>query len=368
MKKAFTCFSILLMIAALNSSLTAQPQYYNYNNGSGSNSFPFNVTTGKDVQLLYLPGAFNLPTPATAGNITTLYLRFSSAIVNVTYTNLVISMGQSTITNLTSGSFYTGSMTTVYSKASIVWNYPIGWGAITLDTPFPYDPTQSLIVDIGQCSASAGGGILYFTTQTNNLRVWSVGGCPFACYASVSTYNYDMGINVSAAASGPTVVTTAATAITSTTATLNGTVNANGNSTAVTFEYGLTTAYGTTVPGVPSPVTGSVVTPVAAAITGLTPGTLYHFRVNGTNSNGSANGLDLTFTTTVPPPTVVTNPASNIGAATAQLNGTVTANNFSTAVSFNWGLTVAYGTNVPGVPLTLTGTANTLSAKIKILA
>jgi hypothetical protein len=359
MKKVYTCISILLLIAGLNSSLNSQPQYYNFNNGSGSNSFPFNVTTGKDVQLLYLPGAFNQPTPATAGNITTLYLRFSSAISNVTYTNLAISMGQSTITNLTSGSFYTGSMTTVYSRASVVWNYPVGWGAITLDTPFPYDPTQSLIVDIGQCSASAGGGILYYTTQTNNLRVWSVGGCPFVCYASVSVYNYDMGITISAAPSGPTVVTTAATAVASTTATLNGTVNANGNSTAVTFDYGLTTAYGTTVPGVPSPVTGSVVTPVTAAITGLTPGTLYHYRVNGVNSNGTANGSDLTFTTLAPLPTVVTNPASNINTTSAQLNGTVNANGFSTAVSFNWGLTVAYGNTIAGTPSPVTGSSAT---------
>jgi hypothetical protein len=133
-----------------------------------------------------------------------------------------------------------------------------------------------------------------------------------------------MGINI-AAVTGPAVVTTAATAILPTTASLNGTVNANGNSTTVSFEYGLTTAYGTTVPGVPATVTGSVVTPVTAAITGLTPGTLYHFRVKGTNSNGSANGSDLTFTTAATPPTVTTDPATNITVSTAQLNGTVNA-------------------------------------------
>jgi hypothetical protein len=356
MKKISVCISILSLIAVLNSSLSAQPQYYNFNNGSGANSFPFNVTTGKDVQLLYLAGSFNQPTPAPAGNIVSISLRLSSAMSSVTYTTLTIQMGQSVITNLTSGSFYTGPMTTVYSRASVVWNYPVGWATITLDTPFAYDPTQSLIVDIGQCGASAGGGILYYTTQTNNLRVWSVGGCPFVCYASVSTYNYDMGINL-AAASGPTVVTTAATAITTTTATLNGTVNANGSSTAVSFDYGLTTAYGTTVPGVPSPVNGSGITAVAAAITGLTPGTLYHFRVNGTNSNGSANGSDLTFTTSTPPPppTVVTTAANAITGTTATLNGTVNANNASTAVTFDYGLTAAYGTTVSGVPSPVTG-------------
>ena len=66
---------------------------------------------------------------------------------------------------------------------------------------------------------------------------------------------------------------TAATEITRASATLNGTVNANGASTAVSFEYGLTTAYGNTVAGVPSPVTGNTVTPVTANITGLLPAT-----------------------------------------------------------------------------------------------
>ena len=359
MKNLLKCFSILLIVAGLNDSLTAQPQYYNYNNGGGSNSFPLNVTTGKDVQLLYLAGAFNQPSAAPAGNITTLWLRFSGAITNVTYTTLTIKMGQSAITNLTSGSFYAGPMTTVYSRASVVWNYAIGWGAVTLDAPFAYDPTQSLIVDIGQCSASAGGGSMYFTTQTNTLRVWSVGGCPFVCYASSSVYNYDMGIDVGGAASPPTVATTAATGVTSTTASLNGTVNANGASTAVTFQYGLTTAYGTTVPGVPSPVTGSSVTPVTAAIAGLAPCTLYHYRVVGVNSGGTSNGNDLTLTTTCAAPTVVTQAASAITGTTATLNGTVNANNSATTTSFDYGLTTLYGTNIAGNPLSVGGSSAT---------
>jgi hypothetical protein len=45
----------------------------------------------------------------------------------------------------------------------------------------------------------------------------------------------------------PAAVTNAVTNISDTAATLNGTVNANGNSTMVTFEYGVDTSYGTTV-------------------------------------------------------------------------------------------------------------------------
>ena len=99
----------------------------------------------------------------------------------------------------------------------------------------------------------------------------------------------------------PIPVTVAASSTSSTGATLNGTVNASGFSTTVSFDYGLTTAYGTNVAGTPTPVTGSTTTAVSAVLTGLSPGTIYHFRVNGTSSQGTANGSDLTFTTASTP-------------------------------------------------------------------
>ena len=163
----------------------------------------------------------------------------------------------------------------------------------------------------------------------------------------------------------PTVVTTAATAITGATATLNGTVNANNAATTVSFEYGLTAAYGSTVAGVPSPVNGSVVTAVSAAISGLAPNTLYHFRVKGVNVSGTSNGSDLTFTTLAIVPTVVTATATGVTNVVATMNGTINANNSSTNVFFDYGLTVAYGTTVPGVPSPVTGSAVTnVSASI----
>jgi hypothetical protein len=94
----------------------------------------------------------------------------------------------------------------------------------------------------------------------------------------------------------PLPVTLAATSVTSTSAKLNGTVNANGTSATVNFEYGTTTSYGTSVAATPSTVTGSSATPVSATLAGLTPGVTYHYRVNGANSYGMVNGADVTFT------------------------------------------------------------------------
>jgi hypothetical protein len=174
------------------------PDYYNYNtNGSTNNSFPLNIAGGKDVQLLYLPGDFNQPSPAPAGIIKSLSFRIADdyPLGPATYTDLTIKMGQSIITSFPGGSLYTGTLTTVYYRASATLTGLAGhWMNVPLDTPFPYDPTQSLIIDIGQCGASGVSGYsLCQTTLTDNRRNWSVGGCPFVYYNSNSAI-YHLGI------------------------------------------------------------------------------------------------------------------------------------------------------------------------------
>jgi hypothetical protein len=136
----------------------------------------------------------------------------------------------------------------------------------------------------------------------------------------------------------PTVVTLAATAVAATSATLNGTVKANNLSTAVTFEYGLTTTYGTSVPSLPATVTGNTVTGVSATISGLTMNTTYHFRVVGSNIPGTSTGADLIFTTTCPIPAAagtVTGPASVCCPGTGYVYTVPVIANAST---YNWTL------------------------------
>ena len=95
----------------------------------------------------------------------------------------------------------------------------------------------------------------------------------------------------------PTVSTLSAASVSSTSSTLNGTVNANGSSSTVQFDYGTSTSYGTIVTASQSPVTGSSNVNVSANISNLTSYTLYHFRVQATNSGGTSSGSDMTFTT-----------------------------------------------------------------------
>lgn len=106
----------------------------------------------------------------------------------------------------------------------------------------------------------------------------------------------------------PVLNTQAATSVTSTGAVLNGTVNAIGYVTTVSFEYGPTTSYGSSVTAVPSQVTGWVTTPVTGTLTGLTPNTLYHYRLKAEYGSSTTTGSDRTFDL-VPSPSI-TGPAT----------------------------------------------------------
>jgi hypothetical protein len=98
----------------------------------------------------------------------------------------------------------------------------------------------------------------------------------------------------------PIVTTGTATDVTSTSANMNGTVNPNGSSTSAHFEFGTTTSYGSSTPAINAGSDNSDHTEQGAA-TSLQPNTTYHYRLVATNSGGTTNGADKTFTTAPQP-------------------------------------------------------------------
>jgi len=95
----------------------------------------------------------------------------------------------------------------------------------------------------------------------------------------------------------PSATTGSATNVQPLQATLNGTVNPNGFDTHYYFQYGTTTSYGLSTGEVDA---GSGTSNVAASatVTGLTPGTAYHYRIVATNASGTpAYGSDQEFRT-----------------------------------------------------------------------
>lgn len=95
----------------------------------------------------------------------------------------------------------------------------------------------------------------------------------------------------------PIVQTNSAANIGLASAALNGTVNPNGSSTTVQFEYGTTASYGNTVTAVGGPFTGNNNINVNANLSGLSSNTLYHFRIKAVSNAGTSFGSDLTFRT-----------------------------------------------------------------------
>lgn len=103
----------------------------------------------------------------------------------------------------------------------------------------------------------------------------------------------------------PVAKTAGATGVHATRATLHGIAGpgvAGGDSTSYRFQYGKTKTYGSatstrTVP--PGPASVSVL----AFISGLRPGTRYHYRIDARNTDGSRDGVDRTFRTSCPAPT-----------------------------------------------------------------
>lgn len=94
----------------------------------------------------------------------------------------------------------------------------------------------------------------------------------------------------------PSVITGSASDITSSGATVAGSVNPNGAATSYQVQFGPSTSYGYSS-AMESAGAGTTSLPVRVSLTGLKPGTTYHYRFVASNTGATAVGRDGTFTT-----------------------------------------------------------------------
>jgi len=150
-----------------------------------------------------------------------------------------------------------------------------------------------------------------------------------------------------------TIDSTSASNVTSTGATLDTSINPLGTFTTCNFEYGTDTSYGNTANcGFLGAGTSSAST--SAAVTGLTPSTTYHFRVDATNALtlNAVDGPDVTFTT-LPPVTIDSATAANVTDTTATLKAEINPDGTDTTYQFSLA-----GTDLPAKPVDI-GSATT---------
>ncbi len=203
----------------------------------------------------------------------------------VTFTTSQIALATlttTTITSITQTTAVSGGNITADNGGSVTAR-GVCWGIAT-------NPTIALSTKTGD-----GTGTGSFVSNLINLQPGTIYYVrSYATNSLGTSYGNEISFTT---LQPPTATTAAATSLASTTATLNGTVNANNQSTTVTFEYGTTTSYGQTINAIPNTVSGSTNTTVSANLTGLTANTTYHFRVKAVSSVGTTYGSDVTFTT-----------------------------------------------------------------------
>ena len=102
--------------------------------------------------------------------------------------------------------------------------------------------------------------------------------------------------SIMTASAAPVVALSSPQLLTSTGAVFNGTVNPNGAAATAVFEYGLSTAYGSTVALSFSPADDNTAHSVSVSLSGLAGGS-YHYRLRASNAGGTGTTPDAVFTT-----------------------------------------------------------------------
>lgn len=150
------------------------------------------------------------------------------------------------------------------------------------------------------------------------------------------------------AVAAPTV-TGSTTGVTGTAATLQGWVNTNNLPAAVYFQWGTTAAYGSRSAPAALPA-HDYQQKFTSALSGLTPGTRYHWSVVASTDAGSTVGADGLLDTAGPPTLEYRTPTS-LASTSVQLGGAVHPHSLPTLYYYGWGPTAAYGRTTGTAPL-----------------
>ena len=157
----------------------------------------------------------------------------------------------------------------------------------------------------------------------------------------------------------PTVTTQPAGSIGTTSAVLWSYLDSDGGeSCTMRFQWGTTSAYGSNTLWQSGYVTGNQ---YSRTITGLAPGTVYHFRGQAANSAGTSSGADATFATLPNPPSLFTATAGNTEVSLTWTKGTGAVNTMVRFSTSSYPASPTSGTQVyfnTGTTTTHTGLTN----------
>ncbi len=138
--------------------------------------------------------------------------------------------------------------------------------------------------------------------------------------------------------------------ITTNSAQINGVLSFCDYSTTICFEFGIDTNYLQSFFFHNNPFIGDSLTNISYVVSGLQPGTEYHYRLKAVNSLDTFYTKYSSFTTLGHAPIALASSATNITTTSAKINGSVDAGWLPTTVKFEYGTNENYGQIINAVP------------------
>jgi gliding motility-associated-like protein len=286
-------YKIFIVFAFLGCQLsigqTLPQHYFHLPANSGVNNLFFNQSACEKFQFIYSQSEISTMVSPVSGPVTidTIWFRFGggSSNTSTTLSNFQIRMGHTTLTNpgpQFNNNFNVGTAQTVLSSASYTltpligaWNTPNNnWTFIVLQTPFSYNFTNNLCIELSFSSSSAAIAGNYADN----------GGVPISQYAGNSTAT-----SASATSSRPMFGISSGQAcpnVTATSSQINVTCSGGSDGSATVVASG-----GTSFTYAWSPSGGS-----NATANGLTAG---NYTCTITNNCGNSTIQNFTLTETI---------------------------------------------------------------------
>ena len=161
--------------------------------------------------------------------------------------------------------------------------------SLAVDPLFTNSGSKNFHLQAGSQAINHGIDLGY-TKDFDNLLV------PYGNVSDIGAYEFQGVIQGVTPGGAPAVTTLAATSVGATTAILNGNVTANGLATNAWFEYGTDPSLASSTSTLSKSVgSGTTSQSVNAALTGLSTGTTYYYRVAASNGSGTTKGSIANF-------------------------------------------------------------------------
>lgn len=213
----------------------------------------------------------------------------------------------------------------VYFQYGTTTSYGQAIGAVPASITGPADVTESVVLNY----------LLPNTTYHFRMATDPAG--------MASRYGADMTFTTGPPTTPPGTGTPVTNSVYTTLAQVSCGVSGGSSQATVSVEYGTTTSYGlVATPQSPMAEIGTNLVSKPTAITGLQPGTTYHFRFKAVNNEGTTYSPDAIFTT-LDAPVITTGAVSAVTDLSATMNGTLDRKGGQYTISAQYGTTTSYG-------------------------